>query len=117
MDAGVEVSMLVFGTVKVTYTSSPTRRGARLSTAAGTRTIGVSGGPFLPQPVTAPAIASAAISCQLPTPNSQLQRTRERPVWELGVGRWELTFIPKTISQPGRATDPTRPCAAPPQAI
>src|SRR6185295_9798175 len=50
MSTGIDLSMFVFGTVSVTKASPPTRCAWIISTAAGIRTTGASGGPFFPQP-------------------------------------------------------------------
>src|SRR6266545_1607550 len=55
MSTGIELSMFLTGTVSVMKASLPTRCAWSLSTAAGMRTIGASGGPFLPQAATTKA--------------------------------------------------------------
>src|SRR5688572_3916643 len=47
---GSDLSMLVVGTVTVTWTSFPRRDAVIVSIAAGMRTNGASGAPFLPHP-------------------------------------------------------------------
>ena len=59
MSIGVERSMLVAGTVSVMNASLPTRCAWILSTAAGIRTIGASGGPFLPHAAATSAMTTS----------------------------------------------------------
>ena len=55
MSTGIELSMFLAGTVRVMKDSLPTRCAWILSTAAGMRTIGASGGPFFPHAATTKA--------------------------------------------------------------
>jgi hypothetical protein len=57
---GIDPSMFLEGTVSVTNASLPIRCAWIIETGAGIRTIGASGGPFLPQAVTTKAARMAA---------------------------------------------------------
>src|SRR5258708_6980770 len=60
MSMGAEPSMFFAGIVTVTKASLPTRCAWIVVTAAGMRTMGASGGPFLPQAATTKAAARTA---------------------------------------------------------
>jgi hypothetical protein len=71
MSRGTLPSMFFVGTVRLRYSSSPTRVALISLIASGIRTIGASGGPFLPQPA----------STGTAMPSSTAARQRGRGIW------------------------------------